>query len=330
MTRHIIFGGNGFLGRELVEQLLQFSTDKIVVIDPQMRSDFELYQQKGVEFIQSSIADSLDNQLIEIQPDDIVHHLASKLIIPNRPRIGRYDFFAEANVVGTMLIVEAMVAAGSRNLHFWSTDMVYGPVKLKPRTEEHPLFPFGHYGKAKVAGENIVREYVAKGALNCTIFRPRLIIGAGRLGILETLFKLIHKGLPIPLIGFGKNRFQFVSVHDCARASIMALKKDNPCETFNLGSANPPMVSELLEDLIREVSSKSFLLKTPGSLTKFALEVLNLLKISPMDPEQYRIADLDVSLDIAKAETLIDWVPQDHDSQMLRSAYEHWLEHRNE
>lgn len=329
MARHIIFGGNGFLGRELVVQLLQFGANKIVVVDPQMQPDAELYRQKGVEFIQTTIADSIGGNLVNFQPDDVVHHLASKLIIPNRPRTGRYDYFAEANVVGTKLIVEAMVAAGCRNMHFWSTDMVYGPVKLKPRTEEHPLFPFGHYGDAKVAGEKIVREYVEKGDLNCTIFRPRLIIGAGRLGILETLFKLIYKGLPIPLIGFGKNRFQFVSVHDCARASIMALKSDNPCETFNLGSANPPMVSELLNDLIEEVGSKSFLIKTPGSLTKLALEALNLLKISPMDPEQYRIADLDVSLDITKAENLIDWVPQDHDSQMLRSAYEHWLEHRN-
>jgi dTDP-glucose 4,6-dehydratase len=60
--------------------------------------------------------------------------------------------------------------------------------------------------------------------MNISMFRPRLIIGPGRLGILEKLFKLIDMNLPVPMIGSGKNPYQFISVFDCAEACAPAWK----------------------------------------------------------------------------------------------------------
>ena len=45
-----------------------------------------------------------------------------------------------------------------------------------------------------------------------------MIIGPGRLGLLKKLFFLIKNNLPVPMIGSGKNRYQFISVFDCADA----------------------------------------------------------------------------------------------------------------
>jgi nucleoside-diphosphate-sugar epimerase len=61
--------------------------------------------------------------------------------------------------------------------------------------------------------EALIRAASAEG-IDATIFRPRLITGPGRLGILERLFRLIRAGLPVPLIGGGNNRYQMVSVQD--------------------------------------------------------------------------------------------------------------------
>lgn len=76
---------------------------------------------------------------------------------------------------------------------------------------------------SKLATERLAEEYRAKG-FKISIFRPRLIIGPGRLGILVKLFKLIDLNLPVPMIGGGNNPYQFISVFDCASACVAAWK----------------------------------------------------------------------------------------------------------
>jgi dTDP-glucose 4,6-dehydratase len=91
----------------------------------------------------------------------------------------------------------------------------------------------------------VILSAVAEGWLNATIFRPRLIAGAGRLGILVKLFELIRRGLPVPMIGNGTNRYQMVAVEDCVSAALLAVE-GCPTGPFNLGSDAPPMVRDLL------------------------------------------------------------------------------------
>jgi nucleoside-diphosphate-sugar epimerase len=112
--------------------------------------------------------------------------------------------------------------------------------------------------------------------MNISLFRPRLIIGPGRLGILEKLFKLIDWNLPVPMIGSGRNPYQFISVFDCAEAARLAWKAGVPNEAYNLGSLNPPPVRKLLGDLIKHAGSKSILVPTPGWAVKRTLDLLDL------------------------------------------------------
>jgi hypothetical protein len=54
-----------------------------------------------------------------------------------------------------------------------------------------------------------VGEY-ARNGLDVTIVRPRTIVGHGRLGIFQILFEWIYQGENIPVLGDGKNTYQFV------------------------------------------------------------------------------------------------------------------------
>ena len=321
--RHILIGGHGFLGRELVRQILARPGDSAVVVDLAQAYDIQKkLDDPRVSYVAAdvSVPGSLD--VIEVTPEDVFHHLASRLIIPNRPRFERDAYFRVCVIDGTREILRCMKAADTTSLIFWSTDMVYGPALTIPRPEDHPRHPFGPYGRSKVAAEDLLEPLRLSGELSCTIFRPRLILGPGRLGILEVLFKLIDKGWPVPLIGPGDNRFQFVSVADCARASLMAADAGCPSATFNLGSADSPTVHELMTEFIARSGSQSRLLRTPGRLIKGLLRGLNLVKISPLDPEQFEIADLEVSLDITAAEKELGWVPTESDTALLCAAYD--------
>ena len=320
--RHILIGGNGFLGRELVRQLVVRGDSALVVDLAESYQRFPDQGLPGIDHHQANIATPGALDGVALTAGDVVHHLATRLITPNDPRFGRDAYFRVCAVDGTIELLKWMKARGNGHLVFWSTDMVYGPAVATPRTEKHPRHPFGPYGRSKVAAEDIVAGAVAAGDLTATIFRPRLILGPGRLGILEVLFKLIDKGWPVPLIGPGITRFQFVSVADCARASLLAADRGCPNGTYNLGSEGSPTVHELMREFIRRSGSKSRLIRTPGGLVKAVLRTLHLFKVSPMDPEQFEIADLEVALDISAARRDLGWVPRHRDTDLLTAAYD--------
>ena len=318
--RHILIGGNGFLGREVARQLAADGSDVLVAdLDAGLAPELA-GRAKNIAYVRADMTDRASLGAMKLAPDDIVHHLASKLIVPNRPRRGRDAYFADCIVTGTDNVIRWMQERGASKMVFWSSDMVYGPALTTPRTEDHPRRPYGSYGRAKVAAEDLVFRARAAG-LDATVLRPRLIIGPGRLGVLERLFGLIARGLPVPLIGSGANHFQFVSAADCARASLLAVGLGCPNMELNLGSANPPVVHDLLSSLIRRAGSRSRLIKTPATAVKGVLGFLSLLTISPLDPEQYLIADQNVVLDIRRAAQALGWAPKDSDEDMLFAAY---------
>jgi dTDP-glucose 4,6-dehydratase len=317
--RHIIFGGDGFVGRQLAQKLLA-DGHEVVVADIQHG---ELPHYRVVRFARVDVTDRASVEAVGIRNDDMVYNLSAKMLSPIQVRSKRHDFFWPVNVHGTENIMLAMDKAGAKNLVHFTTDMIYGHTVAHPMTEEHPVAPLGEYGLSKLKTEELAAEWRKRG-MRISLFRPRLIIGPGRLGILEKLFKLIDYSLPVPMIGSGRNPYQFISVFDCAEAARLAFKAGVPNEAYNLGSLNPPPVRKLLGDLIRYAGSRSLLVPTPGWAVKRTLDLLDLINMPIMDPEQYLIADEHCVLDVSKAERELGWVPQYRDEDMLIAAYKEY------
>ena len=317
--KHIIFGGDGFLGTELTKELVK-RNERVLICDEKQSLQFGNYELPGVEYLKMDVTDKSSFEPIAVEEGDIVYHFAARLLVPILPRAERKDYFWQSLYVGTTNVLEWMESKGLRNMVYYTTDMVYGHTVENPRTEEHPCAPIGPYGEAKYQTEHLVDTYREKG-FNITLFRPRLIIGHGRLGILAKLFVLVDKNLPVPTIGSGKNYYQFISVGDCAAACLAAVDKNFPNENYNLGSTNPPTVNELLKQLVAEAGSKSILIPTPAFAVKWTLDILDRIGKPLMDPEQYWIADETCVLDCSKAQRELDWVPKDDDTSMLLVAY---------
>ena len=317
--RHIIFGGDGFVGRHLAPKLLADGQE--VVVADIVKSDLPHY--RNARFVQCDVTEPASINCVGIEADDMVYNLSAKMLSPIQVRAKRHDFFFPVNFHGTEHIMQAMDKAGANRLVHFTTDMIYGHTVTYPMTEEHPVAPLGEYGLSKLKTEELAVEWRKRG-MAISLFRPRLIIGPGRLGILEKLFKLIDMNLPVPMIGSGRNPYQFISVFDCAEAARAAWKAGVPNEAYNLGSLNPPPVRKLLGDLIKEAGSKSLLIPTPGWAVKRTLDLLDLMNMPIMDPEQYLIADEECVLDVSKGERQLGWVPQYRDEDMLIAAYKEY------
>lgn len=314
--KHIIFGGDGFVGRHLAPKLLADGHE--VVVADIVKSDLPHY--RSVQFINCDVTDPEQVARVGIKADDMVYNLSAKMLSPIQVRAKRHEFFWPVNFHGTENIIHAMARVDAPKLVHFTTDMIYGHTVVYPMTEDHPVAPLGEYGLSKLKTEELAEEWRTRG-MNISLFRPRLIIGPGRLGILEKLFKLIGWNLPVPMIGSGKNPYQFISVFDCAEAARLAYKAGVPNEAYNLGSLNPPPVRKLLGDLVKHAGSKSLLIPTPGWAVKRTLDLLDAMNMPIMDPEQYLIADEDCLLDVSKGKRDLGWVPQYRDEDMLIAAY---------
>jgi dTDP-glucose 4,6-dehydratase len=311
----LVTGAAGLVGRELIGQLAAAK-----------------HAVRGVDLLSSEppvgadgfLGDLLDASFCQRACDGIktVIHAAARQYHSNVPSWGRRRFF-DANVRMTRNLVEAAVSAGASHVVFISSDMVYGLPAGKPLTEEDRPRPIGPYGASKLASEEICLAARRRG-LRVTIFRPRLIIGPGRLGVLKKLFDRIRAGHSVPMLGDGGNRYQMVAVSDVIAACRLAIQ--NPVDAvLNLGSAHPPTVRFLLASLCKRADSPSILKPLPRRVARAGLWSLHALRMGPLSPEQFRIADVDYLLDTSRAAEVLGWHPQFSDADMLWSAYETYV-----
>ena len=295
--KYYIFGGNGFVGRYLCNALIERG-EQVVVGDIQTLLDQRINNK--ADFIHIDIRDKEALCQIGILPEDIVINMAATQYHTKVPK-NRKDYFFSTNYVGTRNILEVMEEKNCRRYLMFTTDMTYGKPQYLPIDINHPQNPFGPYGQSKKACEDLCREYRKKG-FAITIFRPRMINGPGRLGILLKLFKLIDFNLPVPIIGNGNNHYQMISVFDCVSAVLCAIDKGLPNKEYNLGSKNSPNIRQLLKGTVKDAGKHSPVIPTPGKLVKWTLGLMDRVGLTLMYPEQFMIADEEYILDISETE----------------------------
>ncbi len=314
----LVTGAAGLLGREVV-RLLAGRGAAVRALDVVPIPDAAL---PGVEH---RIGDLLNAEVCRHAVNGvraIVHAAAVQFHSPGRPRFGIEHFFRR-NVEMTRRLLDASVEAGVERFVFVSSDMVYGPPRQLPLREDAPTRPVGPYGRSKVACEGQCRA-AHGGIAQVTIVRPCVIVGPGRLGLLQRLFDRVRTHREIPVLGDGRNRHHLVAVSDVAEACRLALEHDGG-GTYNVGSNDPSNVNALLTDLCRRVGSRSRILTLPAGLGRMGLRMLWSVRLSPLNPEQFLIAPLDYVLDTSAARTGLGFVARHHDTDSLFAAYQWYV-----
>ena len=302
--RHIIIGGDGFVGAPPCPRA---SRERASGLLSRISARAQTRFTKRYRSVRVDITDPATFDALEISGHDVIHNMAARMLSPILPRKQRRAFFWPVNTDGVAHLLEHMERKGASRLVHFTTDMVYGHSKAIPQTEDHPVEPLGPYGESKRVTEDMCREYRAKAMKNIRVSSPPYHrTGAGSESW-RSCSGWSMRAWPVPMIGSGRNPYQFVSVYDCASAAICAWKAGFPNSEYNIGSAEPPPVRELLGRLVREAGSRSLLLPTPAWAVKTALNTLDFLNMPLMDPEQYLIADEYCVLDCSRAKREIGW-----------------------
>ena len=115
----------------------------------------------------------LDAVLAQWQPQAVLHFAALSNVGEASREPGLYW---DNNVLGTLSLLDAMRAAGTRQIVFSSTCAVYGECNLPD--EDQPFAPLNAYGRSKAAVEGMLADYRAAYGLTSVAFRYFNVAGA--------------------------------------------------------------------------------------------------------------------------------------------------------
>jgi nucleoside-diphosphate-sugar epimerase len=110
-----------------------------------------------------------------------------------------------------------------------------------------------------------------------------------------------------------------VAVEDVCNAIELSLEQGVD-GIYNIGSDNPPCLNDLFRRTLTDLGVRKMVFKIPMRIAVLIFDFLDRLGISPLTPEQYKIAGLNYILDTDKIKSTLGWRPVKNDETMLRES----------
>jgi len=295
MLKYFVTGGAGFIGREIVRQLLN-KGHNICVYD-----DFSFGRKENlIEFgkenkfciIEGHIEDydKVYPSIKKFQPDIIVH-LAAIHFIPycNANPLKTIRI----NVEGTHSILEAATKIGIKRFLFASSGAIY-------KSEDHPLredndipSPNDIYGLSKFLCEKSCQYYSEKYDISCYAMRFFNTYGPYETNphLMPEIIQQLRSGNTIQL-GNTETKRDYIYVEDIAKAVILLslLQKTTKFETVNVGTGMEYSAARIVNFLSKIMNKKIIVLTEQSKYRK--------------NDKLHQIASLN------KLQNLIDWKPK--------------------
>lgn len=203
----LLTGATGFIGARMAERL--HGKGLQLTLLGRMRNEIERGRAAALRGLGLQVHDvdvGSPDVADHLAGTDVVIHLAAAQHEANQPAA----YFERINVGGTRSLLEASVSAGVRRFVYGSTIGVYGQALEGELHERSPVAPDNHYGRTKLAAEQLVQEHASH--IEVVIGRISEVYGPGDNRLLK-LFGGIAKGLFFP-IGPGRNLHQVIYVDD--------------------------------------------------------------------------------------------------------------------
>lgn len=251
----LVTGGAGFIGSNLVKQLLH-DGNNVVVLDNLMSGYREnLDPFPDVRFIEGDVRDPA--VVNEVMKDvEVVFHLAAS--VGNKRSIDHPLTDAGINVMGTLNVLEAARQSGVRKVVASSSAGIFGELKTLPIREDHPVEPDTPYGSTKLCMEKLCLAYAKLYTMEAVCLRYFNVYGPNQrfdaYGNVIPIFAFKmygHEALTI--FGNGEQTRDFVNVRDVVQANIKAAMSRGVSGAFNIGSGTRVTINHLVE-LLRNVS----------------------------------------------------------------------------
>ncbi|MEH6833426.1 MULTISPECIES: UDP-glucose 4-epimerase GalE [Falsihalocynthiibacter] len=174
MTNVLVTGGAGYIGSHACKALKAAGYNPVTFDN--LCTGWEDAVKFG-PFERGELTDraALDSVFARYNPIAVMHFAALSQVGESMSDPGKYW---HNNVAGSLVLIEATVAAGCKNFVFSSTCATYGEQDDVTLDENCPQVPINAYGASKRAIEDILANFGASYGLNHVIFRYFNVAGA--------------------------------------------------------------------------------------------------------------------------------------------------------
>jgi UDP-glucose 4-epimerase len=269
MKRALVTGGLGFIGSHLVDRLLEDEWHVVVLDNLLTGHRSNLGHQKGnprLTVIEGDIRNLKTVSKCSLRCD-AVFHLAAHALMRVSLRDHRADL--EHNIVGTLNVLESMVANNVPDFIFASTSAVYGEAEVTPTPETYSGVQTSLYGAAKLAGEGYASAFAEFSPIKVWAFRFGTVLGerCRRGAIWDFAHKLLKNPSELEILGNGKQSKDYMSAMDCIDGIMLGYEgSSNHVNIFNLGLQKQTTVDELADLVIKEMGLSEVRKKYTGDV----------------------------------------------------------------
>lgn len=242
----LVTGGAGFIGSELVRQLLNDGLTVIVLDNFSFGLKSNLPENNNLHIVEGDITDfsKVEETFSNYQPSR-VFHLAAIHFIPYCNQHPQETI--KVNVIGTLNILEACKKNDIDSVIYTSTAAVYG-IKDNPHQETEEPDPVDIYGESKLFGEFLLKRFHRETGIRS--FAARLFNGYGRREtnphVIPEIVNQVSKSDQVVLGNIAPKR-DFIHTADISRAlRLMSGKEGLDFGTFNVGTGEEHSVTEIV------------------------------------------------------------------------------------
>jgi UDP-glucuronate 4-epimerase len=257
--RVLVTGAAGFVGSTLVDRLLAEGRE-VVGLDSFDPFYPEAQKRRNLEaalcdarftLVRGDIRDpaALAGIFDRGGVDGVVHLAALAGV---RPSLERPAAYADVNVVGTAVVLEAAARAGGPRFVFASSSSVYGEREAGPfREDDDALRPISPYAATKRAGELLAHVFHRSHGMSVTCGRIFTAYGPRQRPDLaiRKFAECMLAGRPVPVYGDGGSLRDFTFVDDLVDGLVRALDRDLGFAVLNFGAGRSVTVLEVVKQL---------------------------------------------------------------------------------
>lgn len=251
--RVLILGGNGFIGSNLAEYLIEMGME-VYSFDyaPPAKRNADVHYLKG---------DFFDDEILKgvVAGKDVVYHAVSTITPGNSNE--RYFQGYSKDFLQTVKLCEYVEEMKGKLIFLSSGGTVYGNQAQFPIKEEFTPHPINHYGNLKLCIENTMLTFAYQKGMKVTIARISNPYGPGQdsskgVGFVDAAIRSAISGRALEVWGDGNNIRDYIYIKDVCKMLASLIECDEMSgQVVNISSGMGISMNKIIEIVKRNEST---------------------------------------------------------------------------